>query len=92
MEMHERSDPFELFGLNPSEKKIILAISKLGKSVAMISRHAGIPRTSILYILKKLQKKSYVWSTIVGKRKFWRSNIPQITEWMANVDKKMKKT
>ncbi len=76
--MNNRLDQLDLFCLKPSEKKIIVAISKMGKPIADISRNTGIPRTSLLYMLRKLQETSIVKPVMIGKRKYWRSNIPQV--------------
>ncbi len=82
--MNYRNDEFKLLGLKPSEKKIVVAVSKMGKTVSQISRHTGIPRTSILYILKGLADKKYVRLLEIGKGKFWRSNIPKILTYIKN--------
>ncbi len=85
MDIAQRHDELELLGLTPSEKKVIVAISKMGKTPSMISRQTDIPRTTINDILKKLQKKSYVWPVMMGKRKHWRSNIPKILQYIQNL-------
>lgn len=86
-----RKNELELLGLNSSEKKIIVAISKMGKSITQISRHTGIPRTSILYTLRRLQEKSFARPVTFGKRRVWRSNIPAILLYIKNLPANKKK-
>jgi hypothetical protein len=98
MDIPSRKDELELLGLKNSEKKIILCISKMGKTLGMISRQTGIAYSSLQYMIKKLEKKSYVFPVVDQKHIFWRSNIPKITGWMVNAVKqkeqlkKMKKS
>jgi sugar-specific transcriptional regulator TrmB len=74
-------------GLKDTEMKIILSVSKMGKPIAMISRHTSIPRTSIHYMIKKLKEKSYVFPVKIGKRIYWRSNMPKIVRHLNNLNK-----
>lgn len=81
---NSRFDQLELLSLKPSEKKIILAISKMGKSIAQMSHLTGISHSSLQYMIKKLAEKSLVKPIEVGKRKFWRSNVPRILNFIKN--------
>lgn len=82
---NSRFDELELLNLKSSEKKIILAISKMGRSIAQISRETKISQSSLQYMIKKLFEKSLVFPVKVGKRKFWRSNIPKILLYLKNI-------
>jgi predicted transcriptional regulator len=81
-----RKNELILLGLKPSEQKIILTISKMAKPVALIARHAGFPRSSVVYMLKKLQEKSYVKARKDGKKTTWRSNISNIMQYIHNLE------
>ena len=63
----------DILGFKDSEKKILLAIHKMAKSIAMIARHTGVPRTSLLYILENLEGRGFVRKIKVEKRVFWRT-------------------
>jgi sugar-specific transcriptional regulator TrmB len=78
-------DELEVLGLNPSQKKIILVVSKMGRSVAQIVRLTEISRSSVVYMLQKLHEKSFVFPVTVGKKKFWRSNIPKVLLKIKNI-------
>lgn len=61
---------------NDSERKILLSLEKMGKNVSQISELTGIPRTSLLYMLKKLEARKIVRKVTSangsGKRVIWR--------------------
>ncbi len=69
----------KILGLNHSEKKILESTSKLALPISTIARMTGIPRTSILYILKKLQKRALVKKIATdGNIPFWKSDLSKV--------------
>lgn len=64
----------DILGLTKYEIKIIETISNIGKKVSTISRITKIPRTSLLYILKALEKRRLVAPVKIGKYTYWKSN------------------
>lgn len=79
-------DLWDLFGLNPAEKKIIKSLTKLAKNSAVISRHTEIPKTSLTYILRKLEKRKLIIKIEKGKKVYWKSNLPKIMRFISNLD------
>ncbi len=77
-DFNSRFDELELLNLKPSEKKILLAISKMALSIAQISRKTGISHSSLQYMVKKLHEKSLVKPIEERKRKYWKSNVSKI--------------
>ena len=64
-----------ILGLNSTEKKILRAISTYSFSITDIASKTGLPRTSLLYILKKLEKRSLAIKIRDNKRFTWKSNV-----------------
>ncbi len=69
----------EMFGLTESEKKIITSLSKIGKYPSQIASHTGIPRSSIQYMLKKLEKKTLVKTRRIEGKTIWMLNLRTIS-------------
>lgn len=63
-----------ILGLTRQENKIMWAISDMAKQISTIARLTGIPRTSLLYILRNLEKRNLVRSLRNGKYTNWKSN------------------
>jgi sugar-specific transcriptional regulator TrmB len=70
--------PQEMLNLNKNEEKIIQVTSKMALSMSMISRATQIPRSSIPYMLKNLEKRGFVRKIHCGKRSRWKSDIVRI--------------
>lgn len=70
-----RARAFDVIGLTLKERSVVQAISKMAMTVSMISRHTKIPRTSILYVLKKLKNRQLVYEVRYRKQVLWRSNL-----------------
>lgn len=68
-------ETYRLLGLNSVEIKIIEAISLQEHDISSISRITKLPRTSLLYILKKLQKRDLVANIKTKKRRSWKSSL-----------------
>jgi hypothetical protein len=64
----------EVIGLTANETKVLNALLtfQMGRDVAKVSKVAGLPRTTTLYTLKKLQKRGLVFKTLHKKRFWWR--------------------
>jgi sugar-specific transcriptional regulator TrmB len=76
--MNEQKIPPEItaiLGLTKYEIRILESIPNMGKQISTISRTTKIPRTSLLYILRKLEKRKLVKSNKNGKYTYWRSII-----------------
>ncbi len=63
-----------VIGLTVNERKVLDAVStfQCGRDVAKFGRVAGLPRTTTLYNLKKLEKRNLVFKTLHKKRFWWR--------------------
>ena len=57
-----------------NERKVLDAVRtfQCGRDVAKIGKVAGLPRTTTLYNLKKLEKRNLVFKTLHNKRYWWR--------------------
>lgn len=78
-------DIYTVLGFSNAERKIMLSIPGMAKSVALISRHAKIPTMTIVYCLKKLEKRNLVRKIKRGKRIIWKSNLPRIIRHFKNI-------
>jgi predicted transcriptional regulator len=63
-----------ILGLTKQENKIMWAISDMAKHISDIARITKLPRTSLLYILKNLEKRNLVRSLKNKKYTYWKSN------------------
>lgn len=63
-----------ILGLRKHEKLVLSAISSESKHISLISRHTKIARTSLLYILKKLEKRGLVIRIQIQKMYYWKSD------------------
>lgn len=66
--------------LSPKEKIVLEVLQgiQLSAHVTRISEKSGLPRSTVLYILRKLEKTKLVKKIsgpIGGKRFYWRKNI-----------------
>ncbi|MEI8327900.1 MAG: helix-turn-helix domain-containing protein [Candidatus Taylorbacteria bacterium] len=63
-----------VIGLTENEEAVLNALLtfQMGKDVAKVGRVAGLPRTTTLYTLKKLEKRGLAFTTLHGKRNWWR--------------------
>ena len=63
-----------VIGLTENETKVLNALLtfQMGRDVAKIGKVAGIPRTTTLYTLKKLERRGLAFTTLHGKRYWWR--------------------
>ncbi len=66
----------KILGLTKAEQSIMDATGFGSINVSDIARHTGIPRTSLLYMLKKLERRSLVHKTRNGANILWASNAP----------------
>ena len=64
-----------ILGLTESERLIIHATTKMAKSITKLAGITEIPRTSLLYMLKKLENRGLVKQIRIGKRTRWKSVI-----------------
>lgn len=64
----------ESLGLSEKEKKVFDVLTKqtLGRNVSVISKNAGLPRTTTFDILRKFKKRGIAMRVFVGKRYHWR--------------------
>lgn len=70
----KKVNAFNYFGLSTNEK-LILDAAKIARNISRISRMTRIPRTSLLYMLKKLERRELVKTVEYGKRKFWKTSV-----------------
>ena len=63
-----------VLGLTKQENKIMWAISDVAMQVSTVARVTNLPRTSLLYILRNLEKRSLVGRSKNGKYTYWKSN------------------
>ncbi len=63
-----------ILGLSRQENAILSAISDMAKQISTIARLTKLPRTSLLYILKNLEKRNLVKPIKINKHKYWKSN------------------
>ncbi len=82
-------DIWDILGLNKSEKKIMLSLTKMAKSPAIISRHTKISKNTVSYTLKKLYERGLVRKIIQkNKRIDWKSNLPSIITYIRTLPHK----
>jgi len=74
--MLSKNDTNNVLGLNHKEDAILEAIKRSSMSVSSIARSSKIPRTSLLYMLKKLHRRELVAKEKCGKRIQWKVNSP----------------
>jgi hypothetical protein len=68
-------DAFDLLGLSEAERKVMIA-TRLSKTISGIAFQTKIPQTSILYMLKKLEKRGLVMRVGEGHKNVrWASNL-----------------
>jgi hypothetical protein len=79
--MQKETDIPEL-GLQPTEKAIIKAVEYSPRNISDIARDTKIPRTSLLYMLKKLQRRKLVIQKKQGRRTLWESNLTVASKQM----------
>ncbi len=75
-----------LLGLTVYEKKILESITNMGKRVSTIARLTKIPRTSLLYVLKRLKARKLVRSIKQDKQVYWKSALTHILPRINNQD------
>jgi DNA-binding MarR family transcriptional regulator len=76
-------DIWDILGLNKSEKEIMLSLTKMAKSPAIISRHTEISKNTVSYTLNKLYKRGLARKIIQkNKRVDWKSNLPSIITYI----------
>jgi hypothetical protein len=63
-----------ILGLTKQENKIMWAISDMAKQISDIARITKLPRTSLLYILRGLERRNLVKSLRDRKYTYWKSN------------------
>ncbi len=74
----EKNDPATILGLSLDEKRIIQVTAKYAKSMSDIARLAKIPRSSVPYMLKKLEQRGFMKEIRMDKtqkRSHWRSEM-----------------
>ncbi len=66
----------ETLDLTKAERAVldVLLAYRMARNVSQIAKNAGIPRTTVLYVLKRFQKRKIVKNTLVGKRYHWMYN------------------
>ncbi len=69
----------DMMGLTDAERAIITATSQYARSISQISRKTKVPRSSLLYILRKLQERSLVRAV--------RHENGKWTKWVSTIDK-----
>ena len=69
----------DMMGLTDAERAIITATSQYARSISQISRKTNIPRSSLLYMLHRLQERSLV-KPMKHKNGKW-------TRWLSTIDK-----
>lgn len=74
-----------ILGLTKQENKIMWAISDMAKHVSDIARITKLPRTSLLYILRGLEKRNLVKSLKNRKYTYWKSNTINAFRMLKNV-------
>lgn len=69
-------------GLSHNEAKVYIALTQLGEAPASaIAKRAGLPRTTAISILEKLEKENYISIQIYrGKRHYWIESPHMIKE------------
>jgi DNA-binding Lrp family transcriptional regulator len=85
METPTASEALDILGLTPSERRIIQTTSKMALNVSNIAASTKVPRTSLLYILNKLEKRKLIRRMRVGKRFFWKSDIYKSMRKLSNI-------
>lgn len=60
-------------GFSPTEKSVFdsLIFLKIGMNVSTIARTSKLPRSTVLYTLRKFEGRKLVRRTIQGKRTYW---------------------
>jgi len=78
-------DIYNVLGFTVAERKVMLTLTKMAKSVAMISRHSQVPTMTVVYCLKKLEARKLVRKIRNEKRVAWKSNLPRIVRHFKNI-------
>jgi DNA-binding MarR family transcriptional regulator len=69
---------FTVLGLSRIERKIIIATWKMAKEMSIIALHADIPRGSVVYAVKNLEKRKLLKKRpSIGASMCWRANLPE---------------
>lgn len=84
--MSQKIDTTRVLGLNSKEETILKVVMSSPMSVSDIARHSKIPRTSLLYMLKKLCHRGLVAREKRGKRILWKSNSFVASKKISNQD------
>lgn len=76
----EKHVVFDILDLTTLERNILITTWNMGKDLSSISRAISVPRTSLLYSLKKLQKRRLIKLVPDGGSRggYWKCNIPHI--------------
>ena len=71
---------------NDKEEAIMRSILKFGFSISDIARKTKLPRTSLLYVLKKLQKRNLVRTIEDGDKIYWRACLEDVRRAFKKLD------
>ncbi len=77
-------DATNILGLTKYDRKILEAISGVAKQISTISRITKLPRTSLLYRLRGLEKRKLVMPVKNGKFTHWKSKLPLLLPKILN--------
>jgi len=70
---------FNILGLSEPEKRVIQATSKMARSASSISRAAKVPRSTLPYMLAKLERRHLLTSMGTGRKKVtWKSDMRRV--------------
>lgn len=72
--MHIDSKTAKILGLDKDDLFVLQKLDAKSLKIAEISKETKIPRTSLYYMLPKLENRGFIYQTKKGSKIFWRKN------------------